>query len=140
MSHVSKIELQIDSLDCLQRACALLGFTFVKNQKTYKWYGRLVNSEKTPLPEGLTEENLGKCHHVIRIPDAEYEVGVLKYQGKYILLCDFWDTRLKQRIGENGGRLKQAYAIERTKMEARRKNYRITEQKIDNGMRLVLSA
>ena len=140
MSHVSRIEMQIDNLECLQRACAFLGFTFVKHQRHYKWYGRLVNPEKTPLPDGLTEQDLGKCDHAIRVPDAEYEVGVVQYRGKYILLCDFWDAKLKQRIGENGGRLKQAYAVERTKLEARRKNYRVLEQKTPTGIRLILSA
>jgi hypothetical protein len=140
MSHVSRIELQIDSLDCLQRACAFLGLTFVKNQKTYKWYGRLVSPDSTALPEGITEEDLGTCNHAIQVPEAEYEIGVVKRNGMYLLLCDFWDSRLKQRIGENGGRLKQAYAMERTKLEARRKRYTVREQKIDNGIRLVLSA
>lgn len=72
--------------------------------------------------------------------NRQYEIGVVKRNGMYLLLCDFWDSRLKQRIGENGGRLKQAYAMERTKLEARRKRYTVREQKIDNGIRLVLSA
>lgn len=140
MSHISKIELAIDSLECLQRACAFLGFRFIRNQKTYKWYGRVVNPELYPLPEGITQDQLGKCDHAISIPEAEYEVGIVRIGEKYILLTDFWDSTLRLRIGENGGRLKQAYTIERVKLEARKKNYRVTEFKTETGIRLVLAA
>ena len=140
MSHISKIEVEISDLDCLKRACAFLGFQFMSNQTTYKWYGRLVNPEQTPLPEGLTQADLGTCTHAIRIPEAEYEVGVLKRNDKYLLLCDFWDSKLRQRIGDNGCRLKQAYTVEKTKKEARKRNFTVTEQKIENGIRLVLTS
>jgi len=140
MSHISKIELVIDNLECLQRACSFLGFKFIKNQKTYKWYGRVVNPEQHPLPEGITQDQLGLCDHAIVIPDADYEVGVVRKGEKYILLTDFWDSKLRLRIGENGGRMKQAYTIERVKLEARKKNYRVTEFKTEVGIRLVLAA
>ena len=35
MSHISKIELVIHSLEDLKEACRQLGFEFMKNQKTY---------------------------------------------------------------------------------------------------------
>lgn len=56
-----------------------------------------------------------------------------------MLLADFWDTRLKNAVGENGGKLKQAYAVERTMAEARKRNYRVIEQKTETGIRLTLS-
>jgi len=139
MSHVSRIETEIGDLECLERACALLGFQFVRGQTTYKWYGRLVNPQSTELPEGITQDELGTCTHAIKVPQAEYEVGVVRRNGKYVLLCDFWDSKLRQRIGEGGGRLKQAYAIEKTKKEARKRNYLVRELKIEGGTRLVLS-
>ena len=52
MSHISKIELVIHSLEDLKEACRQLGFEFMKNQKTYKWYGRWVGD--TPLREPLS--------------------------------------------------------------------------------------
>jgi hypothetical protein len=39
MSHISKIELVIQSLEDLKEACRQLGFEFMENQKTYKWFG-----------------------------------------------------------------------------------------------------
>ena len=139
MSHISRIEVEIRDLDCLRRACSLLGFQFMTGQNTYKWYGRVMNPELHPLPEGMSLSQLGQCNHAIRVPDAEYEVGVVKHNGKHLLLCDFWDAKLRLKIGENGGRLKQAYAIERTKKEAKRNQLRFSESKIDNGFRITIS-
>lgn len=140
MSHVSKIEIEINDLVSLKKACQRLDLEFREGQKTYVWYGRLVTPDKTPLPEGITEKDLGHCTHAIHIPNAEYEVGIVQRGTKYLLLADFWDTRLKNAIGDNGGRLKQAYGIEKTILEARRKNYRVIEKKTDTGIRLILSA
>jgi len=138
MSHVSKIEIEIKSLWCLKMACVRLGFQFKENQKTHKWYGVVVNPEKYPIPEGIRQDQLGRCDHAIHVPEAEYEIGVIKVDDKFILVTDFWDTKLKNRIGENGGLLKQAYAIERTIQEAKKRSFRILEQRVPNGVRLVL--
>ena len=140
MSHISKIEIEINDLTSLKLACQRLGFEFKENQKSYVWYGRLVQPEKYPMPEGLTQDDLGKCDHAIEVPGADYEIGVVKLQGKYLLLCDFWDSKLKNRIGENGGLLKQAYAIERTLAEAKKRKFRVKEQKTEQGIRLTLRA
>ena len=91
MSHISKIELVIHSLEDLKDACRKLGFEFIKNQKTFKWYGRWVGD--TPLPEGINIEDLGKCDHAIRVPGCNYEVGVVKRGDHYTLLWDYFDTR-----------------------------------------------
>ena len=125
MSHISKIELEINDLPALIGACESMGFIFAENQKTFKWY----------------RSKPGKCDHAIRIPGAEYEIGVVQDgNGKYSLQCDFYDYRLRKAIGENGGLLKQAYAIERIKREAKLKRYRVQQKKIDNGIRIVLTA
>ena len=140
MSHVSKIEVEINDLASLKMACQRLGLEFRENQRSYKWYGRLVTPDKTPLPEGITQQDLGHCTHAIHIPTASYEIGIVQQGSKYLLLADFWDTSLKNAIGDNGGKLKQAYAVERTIVEARRRNYRVIEKKTETGIRLVLSA
>ena len=87
MSHVSKIELEIQSLEDLKLACKRLGFIFQENQQTYKWYGRSVGDY--PLPEGITVDALGHCDHAIT-PECAYEIGVVKRGSKYILLWDSW--------------------------------------------------
>ena len=137
MSHVSKIELEIQSLEDLKLACKRLGFIFQENQQTYKWYGRSVGDY--PLPEGITVDALGHCDHSIKAPECAYEIGVVKRGSKYILLWDSWHAGgLEKKIGKDAGLLKQGYTIERIKREAKRKKYQVREIKQDQSMRLVL--
>ena len=120
MSHVSKIELEVKDLNTLESACDRLGLQMVKGQQTFKWYS--------------TEA--GKCNHAIKVPDAEYEIGVIKTNDVFELKCDYFDSKIGVAIGKNGGLLKQAYAIEKTRVEARRKGYNVIERQTDNGVRL----
>ena len=137
MSHISKMELEITSLLDLKEACQRLGLTFCENQTTYKWYGTWVGD--APLPKGITTEELGKCSHAIKVPECLYEIGVVRRGSKYILLWDSWSSGgLELKIGKDAGILKQAYSIQRIKREAMLKRYRISEQKVEKGIRLVL--
>ena len=138
MSHVAKIELEIQDLETLKLACQRLNLEFVENQLTYRWYGRYVGD--APLPEGFTVEDLGKCQHAIRVPNASYEIGVVQRQGKYQLLWDNWQSGgLERVLGSGAGRLKQAYAIERVAKEARLKGYRLCEKQMNNTVQLVIT-
>lgn len=119
MSHISKIELQVNDISILGSACTRLGLELIRTKQSFKWYGK-----EAP------------CDHAISVPQAEYEIGVIDRDGLYELNCDFYDRNLEQVIGKNGGRLKQAYAIEKTIIEARRKGYSVLERKTDNGIRL----
>ena len=119
MSHISKIELQVNDLSILGSACARLGLELIMSKQNFKWYGK-----EAP------------CNHAIRVPQAEYEIGVIDRNGLYELNCDFYDRNLKRVIGKNGGLLKQAYAVEKTAIEARRKGYSVLERKTENGIRL----
>lgn len=58
MSHVSHIQLKIYDLSAIKRACSRMGFRFMENQKTYIWYGKLVEPEKYPLPLVSRKKNL----------------------------------------------------------------------------------
>ena len=120
MSHISRIEIEVRDLSILKAACRRLELGFVEGQKAFKWFG--------------TED--GACDHVIKVPKAEYEIGVVHVGRRYELNCDWFDQALEAGIGKNGGRLKQAYAVEKTKLEARRKGYSITEEQAENGIRL----
>lgn len=137
MSHISKIELEIKSLDTLIEACTKLGFQFVKDQKTYVWYGRWVGD--SPLPEGVNKEDLGRCDHAIKVPGCSYEIGVVRRQnGSYQLLWDSWESKLRLAIGQNASILKQAYTTEVVRQQAKLKGYRVVEKKMDKGIRLIL--
>lgn len=119
MSHISKIELEVTDLGVLCQACKRLKLSFIRDQQTLKWYGK----------DGI-------CQHVIRIPQANYEIGIIERAGRYELCCDFYDQGLQRAIGNGGGLLKQAYALEKATIEARRKGYRVVEKKTDTGIRL----
>ena len=119
MSHISKIELEVRDLGVLAQACTRLGLSLIRDQKSFKWYGREAG-----------------CDHAINVPEANYEIGVLHKNGLYELNCDFYDRNLEKVIGKQGGFLKQAYAVEKTKIEARRKGYSVLERQTKTGIRL----
>lgn len=113
MSHLSKVELEINSLDALKGACKELGLDFKADQKAFKWYG----GEK-------------ECHCAIRVPGAAYEIGVVREESRFGLLWDPYSAGgLEERLGKGAGRLKQAYAVERIRREARLKGYKILEMR-----------
>lgn len=139
MSHVAKIEVEIHSLADLKDACKRLGLQFMENQKTYKWYGRYVGD--APLPLGMSEKDLGHCDHAIRVPRCSYEIGVLQRGSRYVLYWDSWQRGgLEQKLGTSAGLLKQAYAVERVKREAGLKGYRVKEDRVQDRIRLTLTA
>ena len=119
MSHISKIELEVNDLSVLNHACNRLGLKLIRGQQHFRWYGKKAD-----------------CDHAIKVPTAEYEIGVVSENGRYELCCDYYDRNLEKAIGPQAGLLKQAYAVEKTKVEARRKGYAVLEQKTDTGIRL----
>lgn len=135
MSHVAKIEVEIKDLEALKAAAKRIGGTFVEGQSRYAWYGQHVGDY--PLPKGFAASDLGRCEHAIRVPGASYEIGVCKRRdGKpgYTLLWDFWhEGGLEKRLGKNGQRLVQAYAVETAKRAARRAGYLVSETTKSDG-------
>ena len=77
MSHIAEVNLLVQDLNALHRACQRLGLELVRGQQTYCWYGRSVGDYA--LPVGFAKEDLGTCEHAIRIPgnDRAYEIGIV---------------------------------------------------------------
>ena len=122
MSHLTKIELEINDLSVLKSACSRLGLEYNADQKEFVWFaGRRT-----------------ACEAVIKVPNARYEIGITKKQeGKgFELQTDFFDPTIGKYVGNGGGLLKQAYAIEKGKFEARKKGYQVFEQQTDAGIQL----
>lgn len=93
MSHIVTSEAQIFDLNALETACGRLGLEFVRNQKTFRWWGKHVGDY--PIPEGFTENDMGTCDHAIRISgdDRAYEIGVVRRrdgENGYCLMFDFY--------------------------------------------------
>jgi len=129
MSHVTTIDAkEFYDIPSLKQMCKNEGWEFIENKTTYAWFGRFVGDY--PMPEGFTVDELGKCSHAIRIPGCQYEVGVVKKNGKYVLMYDFWESGgLLKRLGEGAGLLKQSYNMAKTQLACKGKSWVKAEAK-----------
>lgn len=142
MSHIAKINLEVRDLEALKLACEQIGCELVMNQKTYRWYGRIVGGERV-MPEGYSLDEVGKCEHAIRAkgnPDA-YEIGLVsRRDGKpgYALVWDNYrgGMGLADYVGQETGKLKQHYAAQVAMKTARQLGHRVvgTTMKADGSM------
>lgn len=149
MSHVVDLNLVIKDLDSLKKACEELGLELVEGQKTYKWFGTFMGD--SPLPEGFTAKDLGKCEHAIRVPGSNtaYEIGIVKRKdgNGYTALWDFWNGGygLKAKIHDsqglenNGDMLMQNYASQVSIKQAKKKGFTVTKTVASNG-EIILTA
>jgi len=166
MSHVASVRVIVTDLEAMKEACAALGLKFMEGQKTYRWYSSGWQDD-SPVPEGLFDaeelarvramsktdrikrmnEVLGKCDHAIRVPGAEYEIG-LKSQpdGSYSVTWDWYGAGGRAILtalgGEKAPKLVQEYANAKLKSEARRYGHIIEseERMADGSIRLRLLA
>jgi hypothetical protein len=123
LSHITRIEIEIRDLGLLQEACNRLGIEFHPEEKSFRWYGGVKD-----------------CEGAIRIPNARYEIGLVREKNRYGLLWDSYATGgLEARLGKGAGKLKQAYAVERVRLEAKLRGYRLRESKTETGVRLVMT-
>lgn len=116
MSHIQTIEVLITDLQALKSSCKRLGLEWKQDQKTFKWY-----------------QGASKCDHAIKVPQATYEIGVLKNADRkgFTLQVDYYDSNVTKKIGQLGGLFKQAYALETAKSAAVRKGYSVKEHKVN---------
>lgn len=152
MSHVVSIAVEFKDLDAIKAACQRLGFTFREGQRTYKWYGHWVDD--SPVPRHLFSEAeyeritrmdkthrqafmndvLGKCQHAIRVPGCEYEIGLIQIGEKWVPVWDWYcSDNLGEVLGQDGGPLAQAYAVEKAKIEATQRGYPVVEEQLSDG-------
>ena len=146
MSHIAEVNLLVQDLNALQRACQRLGLELVPGQQTYRWYGRAGGDY--PLPVGFAKDELGTCEHAIRIPgnDQAYEIGIVtRRDGKpgYALLWDFYQGGygLVEHVGEQAERLQQMYALEVLLSTVEQMNHCVIEQThlADGSIELLLA-
>lgn len=129
MSHVTTIKFNGKwNLRTLIEMCRAEGWEFLANQTHFKWYGTHIGDY--PMPQGYTEDDMGKCTHAIKIPGAAYEIGVIVKDGKIDLVWDFWRSGgLQQALGDNAGLLTKAYTLAETRRKAHHARRRFTETK-----------
>jgi hypothetical protein len=139
MSHVASVELVVQDIDALEVACKVLGLTFKRNQKTWKWYGRFMadyDNADSAYKHGINTEDYGKGEHAIGVPGTEYEVGVCRnHDGNLSLVYDFYGPgeKIKQALGKGLEKLKQEYAAAVATKKLQRKGLRVQRRVLANG-------
>lgn len=114
MSHMVKMSMpEISDLDVLEKACKRLGLKLDKNKKRAAYYaGKKLD-----------------CDAVISSDKTTYEIAVrkVKKDGKasYEIQADLFDGRLRDIVGNNCGKLSQAYQVEAHRKIARNRGYEI---------------
>lgn len=140
MSHISKVELQINDLDCLRVAVEDLGLEWREGQKVHKWFGRFVDG--LSYADGLDRSQYGKCDHAIRVKDnvRAYEIGVIKSadQKSYELVYDNYmgGFGLEEIAGVGLEKLRQGYAVNVAKKAAKhleKQGFRLTQTRTATG-------
>lgn len=150
--HVVTCEIEMKSLDAIAAAAKRLGWEFKHNQKTYEWYQKWVDD--SPVPRHIFEtegeynfvmnmtseerkeymtEKLSRCDHAIKIPNVDYEVGIVKVGEKYVPVWDWFRLDMRRVMGETGAPLSQAYAVEAAILEAQAHAYTYSEQTLEDG-------
>jgi len=132
MSHYSEVMIELIDEGCLVAALSRLGFqrkmeVHREAQPLYGYQGD-VRAQKAHLI--IRRQHVGPAANDLgfeRQPDGRYRVWVSDYDVKYNKYDATWM-----------GRLKQAYGVEKARAEAKKKGYRVSEQKLDDGrIRLV---
>lgn len=137
MSHITDVKVEVRDLNALKVACKELGLPWMEGQTTHAWYGRFMGD--APVPAGMSPNEYGKCSHAIKVPGAQYEIGVVKSaDGKsYTLVYDSWGRSCGQPIAKALGsgleKLKQHYAVAKAQIEARAKGWSCQKQTLANG-------
>jgi hypothetical protein len=132
MSHYSEVTIGLTDEGCLLAALSRLGFkgkveVHKEAQALYGYQGDLRAQKAHVI---IRRQHVGPAANDLgfeRQPDGRYRVWVSDYDVKYNKYDATWM-----------GRLKQAYGVEKAKAEAKKRGYRVTEQKQEDGrIRLV---
>jgi hypothetical protein len=110
MSHIVTVQTKLQEPVAITAACHRLGLPALVEGKAH-----LYNGEATGL--------------IVQLPGWQYPVVIDTASGT-IQFDDFggrWGKR------EELDRFLQAYAVEKAKLEARRKGFAVSEQQLENG-------
>jgi hypothetical protein len=133
MSHYSEVAIELTDEGCLVAALSRLGFK-----------GKVeVHREARPLYGYQGDERAQKAHIIIRqqhVGRAANDLGFERQaDGRYRVWVSDYDQKYNKYDEAWMGRLKQAYGVEKARAEAKKKGYRVSEKKLDDGrIQLVL--
>jgi hypothetical protein len=133
VSHYSEVQIELIDEGGLVAALARLGFK-----------GKVeLHQEAQPLYGYQGDVRAQNAHVIIRrqhVGPAANDLGFERQaDGKYRVWVSDYDVKYNKYDAAWMGRLKQAYGVEKAKAEAKKRGYRMSEQKLDDGrIRLVL--
>lgn len=133
MSHFSEVRVEITDEGCLLAALSRLGFA-----------GKVeVHKEAQPLYGYQGDVRQQKANVIIRRQFVDTEANDIGFErqpnGSYRVWISEFDQSQNNYNDAWLGKLKQAYGIEKVRKEAKKKGYRISEEKQDDGLvRLVM--
>lgn len=147
MSHVIlDLDLEIDNLDTLAKACTAMGCEFHHNKQTIRWFNKFLADYHgaDAAYRHIDAKTFGQCSHAIVVPGAGYDIGIVPHPNNPKRWAIYFDNYcggkgIEAKLGKGAGLLKKQYGIERSKKELRREGWRARELKRENGIRLVFT-
>jgi hypothetical protein len=145
MSHVAAIDILISKdpagMEALEAACKELGLVFLKDKKTFEWFGKWVDDysaeDAAYIRAGIDPKEYGKCIHAIKVPGSQYEIGIVnRPDGKgYTLIYDFYGPgrRIMEKLGKGCEKLKQMYGVHKATIAAKQRGYMVQRQTLSCG-------
>lgn len=133
MSHYSEVQIELADEGCLMAALTRLGFKgkVEVHREAQPLYGYQGDARAQTAHIIIRQQHVGRAANDLgfeRQTDGKYRVWVSDYDQKYNKYDAAWM-----------GRLKQAYGVEKARAEAKKKGYRVSEKKLDDGrIQLVL--
>jgi len=133
MSHYCEVAIELTDEGCLVAALSRLGFQgkVEVHQEAQTLYGYKGDARPQKAHIIIRRQHVGRAANDLgfeRQADGKYRVWVSEFDQSHNGYDNAWL-----------GRLKQAYGIEKVRKEAKKRGYRIAEEKQDNGtVRLVL--
>lgn len=121
MSHWVEKKTNFTDIEALKDACNMLGIQLVQNAKARGWSGNTI-----------------KADYVIKLKGS-YDVALIRKGEHWDIRADWYDGSVKNAIGKDGNKLKQAYTAAATVKVARAQGHPVEMQRIENGdIKLVL--
>jgi hypothetical protein len=142
MSHVARVEMEVQDLAALKAAVKAAGLEWKEGQKKFKWYGSWqndYNASNAAYRQGIKTEDYGKCEHAIGVPGSKeaYEIGVCKNpKGTgHVLVWDFWQGGygLQALAGDGCSNVVKGYVAEVAKKKMVAQGYTCTQTKLPTG-------
>jgi hypothetical protein len=133
MSHYSEVRIEFRDRAALVAALNRLGFQgkVEVRQEAQPLYGYQGDRREQQAHIIIRRQHVGAAANDLgfqRQSDGSYRAWISEYDRNHNGYNDSWL-----------GRLKQAYGVERARAEAKKKGYRVTEQKQGDGrIRLIL--